>query len=102
MTITYARELMHGKQSVVVFDRSCPLFQNCPGSALVARYHSLAADPDTLPEKTLRVTARTEEGEIMAVQHTQYPIFGVQFHPESILTPNGKAMIQAFIKELKL
>lgn len=62
----------------------------------MARYHSLAVDPDTLPD-CLRVTARTEDGEVMAVQHDLYPVFGVQFHPESILTPDGKTMLTNFI-----
>ena len=62
----------------------------------MARYHSLAADPDTIPD-CLAVTARTEDGEIMAVQHRQYPVFGVQFHPESIMTPDGRTMLKNFI-----
>lgn len=95
-TITYARQLMHGKQSPVTFDQSSLLFKGCPSPAPVARYHSLAADPDTLPE-CLVVTARTEDGEVMAVQHREYPIFGVQFHPESILTPDGTTMLSNFI-----
>ena len=95
-TVTYAKRLMHGKQSVVRFDLDCPLFAGCPESAPVARYHSLAADPDTIPE-CLAVTARTEEGEVMAVRHRQYPVFGVQFHPESIMTPDGRTMLRNFI-----
>ena len=95
-TVTYAKRLMHGKQSTVRFDLSCPLFTGCPESAPVARYHSLAADPDTIPA-CLAVTARTEEGEIMAVRHRQYPVFGVQFHPESIMTPDGRTMLRNFI-----
>lgn len=95
-TITYARQLMHGKQSEVAIDAACPLFQGLPEHVPVARYHSLAADPDTLPD-CLRVTARTADGEVMAVQHSMYPIFGVQFHPESILTPDGKTMLTNFI-----
>ena len=95
--ITYASRLMHGKQSVVTFDPDCPLFRSIPSFAPVARYHSLAADPGTLPE-CLKVTARTDGGEIMAVQHKEYPIYGVQFHPESIMTPDGKAMLENFIK----
>lgn len=95
--ITYARTLMHGKQSKVRFDKTSPLFQRCPKTALVARYHSLAADPDTLPS-CLNITAETEDGEIMAVQHTEHPIYGVQFHPESIMTPDGKTMLENFIK----
>lgn len=95
-TVTYAKQLMHGKQSDVTFDTDCPLFKGCPKVAPVARYHSLAADAATLPD-CLKVTARTSDGEVMAVQHTEYPIYGVQFHPESIMTPDGKTMLQNFI-----
>lgn len=95
--ITYAKELMHGKQSDVTFDTECPLFKNIPETAKVARYHSLAADQNTMPE-CLKVTAVTEDGEIMAVQHKEYPIFGVQFHPESIMTPDGRQMLKNFIE----
>ncbi len=95
-TVTYARQLMHGKQSAAALEPDCPLFRGCSSPALVGRYHSLAADPDTLPE-CLAVTARTADGEVMAVQHRDYPIFGVQFHPESILTPEGKTMLSNFI-----
>lgn len=96
-TVTYASRLMHGKQSDASFDRECPMFRGMPEKAPVARYHSLAADPATIPE-CLKVTAVTDEGEIMAVQHKEYPIFGVQFHPESIMTPDGKLMLRNFIE----
>ena len=99
-TVTYAKELMHGKQSNVKFDENCPLFKGCPAVAPVARYHSLAADKSTIPND-LKITAITEDGEIMAVQHRDYPIYGVQFHPESIMTPDGKTMLKNFIKEIK-
>ena len=95
-SITYARRLMHGKQSMVTLDPDCPLFRGCPAVVPVARYHSLAADPATLSD-CLRITAVTDDGEVMAVQHRQYPIFGVQFHPESILTPDEAAMLKNFI-----
>ncbi|MCR5329616.1 MAG: aminodeoxychorismate/anthranilate synthase component II [Lachnospiraceae bacterium] len=95
-TITYAKELMHGKQSVARFDRSCKLFRDCPETAKVGRYHSLAAAKETMPEE-LKVTALTDDDEIMAVQHRDYPVYGVQFHPESILTPDGRSMLAAFI-----
>ena len=95
-TITYAKELMHGKQSQVTFDTDSLLFRDCPKQALVARYHSLAADPETMPT-CLQITARTADNEVMAVQHKEYPIYGVQFHPESIMTPDGKQMLQNFI-----
>lgn len=98
-TVTYAKELMHGKQSDVKFDKDCPLFRGCPEIAPVARYHSLAADADTIPEE-LKITALTTDGEVMAVQHKEYPVFGVQFHPESIMTPDGKQMLINFIKEI--
>ena len=97
--ITYAEELMHGKQSEVEFDTDCALFRGCPKNALVARYHSLAADAKTIP-KELKITARTADGEVMAVQHIKYPVYGVQFHPESIMTPNGKQILNNFIKEI--
>ena len=98
--VSYASRLMHGKASLTEFDRNCPLFQGCPAEAEVARYHSLAAVEDTLPG-CLKVTARTKEGEIMAVMHTEYPIYGVQFHPESILTPNGRQMLLNFVFSTK-
>ncbi len=94
--VTYAKELMHGKQSEITFDRECPLFRGCPDRMMVARYHSLAADERTMPD-CLRVTARTADGEVMAVQHKEYPIYGVQFHPESIMTPEGKQMLENFM-----
>ena len=96
-TVTYAKQLMHGKQSDVKFDPDCLLFAGCPEIAPVARYHSLAADPDTIPD-CLKITALTTEGEVMAVQHRDYPIYGVQFHPESILTPDGKQMLRNFLE----
>lgn len=99
-TVTYAKELMHGKQSQASLDTDCPLFRGLPVSVPVGRYHSLAAAGDTLPD-CLRVTARTEDGEIMAVAHRDHPVYGVQFHPESILTPDGKTMLQNFLKEAK-
>lgn len=98
-TVTYAKELMHGKQSEVRFRTDCPLFRDCPPTAPVARYHSLAVDAGTLPEE-LEITAVTADGEVMAVRHRQFPVFGVQFHPESIMTPDGGTMLRNFIKEI--
>ena len=88
---------MHGKQSDVSFDTKSLLFKGCPEHAKVARYHSLAADADTMPD-CLKIIATTDDGEIMAVEHKEYPIYGVQFHPESIMTPDGKQMLSNFIK----
>ena len=96
-TVTYAKQLMHGKQSEAEFDPACPLFRGCEAPLLVARYHSLAADPATLPPE-LKITARTADGEVMAVQHAKYPIYGVQFHPESILTPQGRLILKNFME----
>ena len=96
-TITYAKELMHGKQSVAKVDTESVLFKGCPEKMPVARYHSLAADKATMPE-SLKVIASTDDGEIMAVAHSEYPVYGVQFHPESIMTPNGKQILKNFIK----
>ena len=95
--VTYAKQLMHGKQSTVKLDTESPLFRGLPEKTEVARYHSLAAEAATLPE-CLKVTALTDDGEVMAVQHTEYPIFGVQFHPESILTPLGREILKNFIE----
>lgn len=95
-TVTYARKLMHGKQSVINFSSDCSLFRGIAPDAPVARYHSLAADPDTIPD-CLKITALADDGDVMAVQHREFPIYGVQFHPESIMTPDGKTMLSNFI-----
>lgn len=97
-TVTYAKELMHGKQSVATLDTDSVLFRGMEREITVARYHSLAAAPDTVP-KELLVTAVTPDGEIMAVEHRNYPVYGVQFHPESVLTPDGKKMMENFLKD---
>lgn len=99
-TVSYAKELMHGKQSDTTLDTDCELFSGCSKVTLVARYHSLAAVEETMPE-CLVVTARTADGEIMAVKHRDYQVYGVQFHPESIMTPEGKRMLANFIKMSK-
>lgn len=95
-TVSYAKELMHGKQKEIHQIGENQLFQGLPGTFPAARYHSLAALKEKLPEE-LKVTAESEDGEVMAVEHTKYPIYGVQFHPESVMTPDGKIMIENFI-----
>lgn len=100
-SVSYAKELMHGKQSNVRLDVSCPLFSGLPEVVPVARYHSLAALEATMPD-CLRITARTEDGEIMAVAHREFPVYGMQFHPESILTPDGEKMLKNFLGGIKL
>lgn len=99
-TVTYAKELMHGKKSIIRKEKESTLFQGLPDEFPAARYHSLAALEETLPEE-LRVTARTADGEVMAVEHQTYPIYSVQFHPESVMTPDGKIMIQNFLSAAK-
>ena len=94
--ITYASQLMHGKQSMVKIDDTSVIFKGLPKELAVARYHSLVADKNMIPE-TLMVTAVDEKGEVMAVQHRTLPIYGVQFHPESIMTPQGTDMIRNFL-----
>lgn len=94
--ITYASRLMHGKQSLTDLDTKQPIFKDCPEKTPVARYHSLVADESTLPAE-LKVIARADDGEVMAVKHEKYPIYGMQFHPESILTPEGKKMLGNFL-----
>ncbi len=96
-TVTYARQLMHGKQSVAALDTDSTLFQGMEKEITVARYHSLAADPDTMPGELL-VTAMTPDGEVMAVEHKEYPVYGVQFHPESVLTPDGRKIMENFLR----
>lgn len=96
-TVTYAKKLMHGKMSIAEVDTACKLFEGLEKKIEVARYHSLAASNENFPE-CLLVTARTEDGEIMAVKHKDYEIYGVQFHPESILTPDGTMILKNFLK----
>lgn len=94
--IVHAKRLMHGKKSSITVDTADPLFRSLPHRMAAARYHSLVAKPETLPD-CLAVTARDENGEIMAVRHKEKPVFGVQFHPESILTPQGNTIMMNFL-----
>ena len=97
--ITYAERIMHGKQSEVTLDNSSDIFKDLPNSIPVARYHSLIAKTESIPD-CLKVTAKTNNNEIMAIQHVHYKTFGLQFHPESILTPDGRKILYNFIKEI--
>ncbi|MCD8331791.1 MAG: aminodeoxychorismate/anthranilate synthase component II [Oscillospiraceae bacterium] len=99
-TVSYAKTLMHGKQSQATLDADCPLFKGCPPVTPVARYHSLSVVEETLPE-TLSVLARADDGEVMAVGHQKYPVFGLQFHPESIMTPEGPHMLANLLEFVK-
>lgn len=95
-TVSYAKELMHGKQSETEIDTDCPIFKGLNKKIPVARYHSLAAAEKTLPD-CLKVTARADDGEIMAVKHRDFDVYGLQFHPESIMTPDGNAVLENFL-----
>lgn len=95
--VSYAKQLMHGKVSEIETVPDSLLFWGMDGRIPVGRYHSLAAVPETMPSE-LRVTARTADGEIMAVEHETFPVYGVQFHPESILTPDGRRILKNFFR----
>ena len=86
---------MHGKTSLIYHDGD-PMFAGLSNPFQATRYHSLIVEPETLPDSLL-VTARTEEGEIMGLRHKEHPVYGVQFHPESILTPEGMQILRNFI-----
>lgn len=94
-TIVRAQRPMHGKTSRIHHDRS-GIFARLPSPFVATRYHSLAIDPTSLPS-VLRVTATSDDGEIMAVAHREHPVVGVQFHPESALTEYGYLLLDAFL-----
>ena len=91
-----AKQLMHGEPSPIRHDGK-GLFAGLPAGLIAGRYHSLAADADHLPAE-LEVTATTEDGESMAIRHRSHPTVGVQFHPESVLTPLGPQMLKNFLE----
>lgn len=95
-TVTHASRLMHGKTSLLTDVADDIIFKGIKKPVQVARYHSLSVQESTLPEE-LEVTARSDDGEIMAMRHREYPIYGLQFHPESVMTPEGSAMIRNFL-----
>jgi anthranilate synthase/aminodeoxychorismate synthase-like glutamine amidotransferase len=93
--VTRAPELMHGKASQIHHD-GLGVFEGLPSPFSAIRYHSLCAAPEAVPD-TLEVTARSDSGVIMALRHREYPVYGVQFHPESILTEHGKDLLKNFL-----
>lgn len=95
-TVSYAKTVMHGKQSPVKVMNQSKLFKGLGQEFPVARYHSLAVLEDTIPEELI-ITSETEDGEVMSFEHKDYPIYGLQFHPESILTPDGEQMMRNFL-----
>lgn len=98
-TVAHAARLLHGKTSRIRHDGRT-IFEGLPNPFVAGRYHSLAIERASLPAE-LEVSATAEDGEVMAVRHTRYPIEGVQFHPESILTPDGPALLRNFLREVK-
>lgn len=94
-TVSYAKKLFHGKQSPIHHDGTS-VFEGIDTPIKVARYHSLAVLKSDLPD-CLRILAETEDEEIMAMRHREYPVVGLQFHPESIYTEHGKRMIENFV-----
>ena len=95
-TTIHAKEIMHGKVSDIYHDESI-LFNNISTPFKATRYHSLIINKTKFPKKELTITAKLKNGVIMAVQHNYYPVYGIQFHPESILTKDGKQIIQNFL-----
>lgn len=96
-TVSYAKTLMHGKQSTIHIANGSPLFHGLPPLFTAGRYHSLSVRPETLPDELL-VIAETDDGEIMGVKHRDVHLYGLQFHPESILSPQGKQIMENFLR----
>ena len=94
--IVHAPRIMHGKSDTVEIDESCPIFEGIGKTLEVGRYHSLVIDNNSLPDN-LKITAASDDGCIMAIRHKERPVFGIQFHPESVLTPQGMKMIENFL-----
>lgn len=97
--VVHAPSLMHGKTSDVYHDGKS-IFKDVPDGFTATRYHSLALDPDTVPLDQLEISAKTDDGVIMGVRHKKYPIEGIQFHPESILTVEGPQIIRNWLKQV--
>lgn len=98
--VGYAKSVMHGKSSIIKVNTNNLLFKGIKEKTRVARYHSLAAKKENLPD-CLQIIGESDDGEIMAVCHKNYPIYGLQFHPESILTKEGKKIVENFLKEIQ-
>ena len=96
--VTYAKQLMHGKQSEMIILKEDPIFEGLGESFKGARYHSLSADRNTIPDELEVIAIDGKDGEVTAVKHKEYPIYGLQFHPESVLTPEGKKLVNNFLK----
>jgi len=95
-SVSYAKELVHGKQSRITLNLRSKIFKGLPQSIEAARYHSLSAVRGTMPARLVE-TASSEDGEIMAVSHRDHETHGVQFHPESVMTPQGRRIVENFL-----
>lgn len=98
--VSHAKRLMHGKSSEISLDYDF-IFKGLPGEITVGRYHSLSLAEDSLPECLEIISKAGDDGEVMAVKHRDYNIYGLQFHPESILTPDGLTIIQNFMEKVE-
>ena len=97
--ISYAKRLMHGKSSEISIDDD-EIFKNLESKITVGRYHSLSLIEDSLPDSLKIISKADDDGEIMAVRHNDFDVYGLQFHPESILTPDGLMIIRNFIEKI--
>lgn len=95
--VTYAPTLMHGKTSKIIHDGKS-IYQNIPQEFIATRYHSLVLDPESISDELI-VTSKTEDGVIMGIRHKKYPVEGIQFHPESILTKEGPKIMESWLKQ---
>ena len=99
-TVSYAKRLMHGKSSRISLNDDA-IFEGLPDEITVGRYHSLSLMEDTLPDSMEIISKANDDGEVMAIKHKEFDVYGLQFHPESILTPDGLAIIENFLKKTK-
>ena len=97
-TVSYAKRLMHGKSSLISLNEDS-IFEGLPNEITVGRYHSLSLVEDTLPDSLEIISKADDDGEVMAIRHKEFNVYGLQFHPESILTPDGLAIIENFLKK---
>ena len=97
--VSYAKRLMHGKSSRISLD-SDSIFEGLPNEITVGRYHSLSLLEDTLPDSLKIISKSEDDGEVMAVKHKEFDVYGLQFHPESILTPDGLTIIENFLNKV--
>ena len=98
--VSYAKRLMHGKSSIISLDNDS-IFEGLESEISVGRYHSLSLKEDTLPESLRIISKAMDDGEVMAVRHSDFNVYGLQFHPESILTPDGLKIIENFLENVE-